>query len=65
MRRDASELDDFPGALDVTLSAEQFSRLDEVSAVPLGVPHEATAAILDALLGGDAGRVAGPRMPVA
>lgn len=37
------QLDEILAALSLSLSAEQIRRLDEVSAVPLGVPHEMLA----------------------
>ena len=54
--RTLAQLDDYLGALDVTLSEEQYSRLDEVSAVDLGVPHGINAMMRESLLGGDASR---------
>lgn len=50
--RNASQLDDYLAALDVVLTAEQYAQLTEVSAVPLGVPHEANAMSLNGLQGG-------------
>ncbi len=38
--RKVSQITDTLGAVDVKLSADQLSRLDEVSKVPLGFPHE-------------------------
>ncbi|MFD7441714.1 aldo/keto reductase [Streptomyces sp. NPDC059909] len=63
--RNVAQLDDYLGALDVALTPEQFTRLSEVSAVPLGVPHEVNAGVLDRVRGGDAGRVIAPAQPVA
>ncbi|MGW1723485.1 aldo/keto reductase [Streptomyces sp. NPDC002306] len=63
--RSLTQLDDYLGALDVRLTPEQFARLSEVSSVPLGVPHEATAGVRDAVRGGDADLVADPAVPVA
>ncbi|MFD7229416.1 aldo/keto reductase [Streptomyces sp. NPDC059881] len=63
--RNPAQLDDYLGALDVHLTAEQYDRLSEVSAVALGVPHEASAGVLDAVQGGDASRFDGPAAPVA
>jgi aryl-alcohol dehydrogenase-like predicted oxidoreductase len=63
--RSLAQLEDYLGALDVTLTPEQYARLSEVSAVPLGVPHEATARVLDRVRGGDASLVAEPPRPVA
>lgn len=64
--RTVTHLDGYLGALDVALTGEQFSRLDEVSAVPLGVPHEICATVLGAVLGGaDADRMARPATAAA
>ncbi|MFD5595577.1 aldo/keto reductase [Streptomyces griseorubiginosus] len=63
--RNLTQLDDYLGALDVQLAPEQFARLSEVSAVSLGVPHEAAAGARDGLQGGDASRVTQPAVPVA
>ncbi|WP_406223949.1 aldo/keto reductase [Streptomyces canus] len=63
--RNLTQLDDYLGALDVRLAPEQFARLSEVSAIPLGVPHEATAGARDAVQGGSASRVVQPAVPVA
>ena len=38
--RTRAQVDDNLGALNVALTAEQIRRLDEVSAVPHGFPHE-------------------------
>lgn len=63
--RTLAQLDDYLGALEVTLTEEQYARLDAVSAVDLGVPHVVNASIRDNLLGGDAHRFVGPLTPVA
>jgi aryl-alcohol dehydrogenase-like predicted oxidoreductase len=63
--RDTRQLDDYLGALDVELTDAQFSRLSEVSAVPLGMPHDVIAAQRNILLGGDASRVIRPAVPVS
>ncbi|MFF8481345.1 aldo/keto reductase [Streptomyces antibioticus] len=63
--RSLSQLDSYLGALDVRLTHEQYTRLDEVSAVPLGVPHEGIAGSLGRLQGGDTGRVIASAVPVA
>lgn len=57
------QLESYLGALDVELTPEQFTRLDEVSAVPLGVPHETVADVRDRARGGDAGLVTAPAAP--
>ncbi|MET8405400.1 aldo/keto reductase [Streptomyces sp900116325] len=62
--RTPAQLDDYLGALDVTLTPEQYQRLDEVSAVALGVPHESNAGLLDRLQGGDSSLVDQPVVPV-
>lgn len=62
--RTLTQLDSYLGALKVTLTDEQFTRLDEVSAVELGVPHWINSQIRPNLLGGDAGRFIGPVTPV-
>ncbi|SDN15716.1 aldo/keto reductase [Streptomyces wuyuanensis] len=63
--RNAAQLEDYLGALEVDLTEDQHDRLTEVSAVPLGVPHEASAGVLDTVQGGDASLVTGPVTPVA
>ncbi|NEB04136.1 aldo/keto reductase [Streptomyces sp. SID13726] len=63
--RNLTQLDDYLGALDVQLAPKQFARLSDVSAIPLGVPHEASAGARNALQGGDSSRVTQPAVPVA
>ncbi|MFJ2967303.1 aldo/keto reductase [Streptomyces collinus] len=63
--RSLAQLDSYLGALDVHLTGDQYTRLTEVSAVPLGMPHEGIAASLDRLQGGTADRVTAPVVPVA
>ncbi|MEU6198619.1 aldo/keto reductase [Streptomyces sp. NPDC047061] len=63
--RNLAQLDDYLGALDVQLTPKQFARLSDISAIPLGVPHEATAGVRDAVQGGDASRIIQPRVPIA
>ena len=58
--RSLTQLDSYLGALDVQLTPQQFARLSDVSAVPLGVPHEAIAAALGNIRGGDSSRVTAP-----
>ncbi|MGW5445857.1 aldo/keto reductase [Streptomyces asiaticus] len=62
--RTSGQLTEYLGALDLTLTEDQYTRLAEVSAVSLGNPHETAAAAREAALGGDADRVAAPRVPV-
>jgi aryl-alcohol dehydrogenase-like predicted oxidoreductase len=63
--RSVTQLDDYLGALDLTLTADQLARLDEVSGIPLGVPHEVSAGGVNTVLGGDASSVVRPPIPVA
>jgi aryl-alcohol dehydrogenase-like predicted oxidoreductase len=63
--RTQAQLDDYLGALDVPLTDEQYTRLDEVSAVELGVPHGIDSQIRECLLGGDASRFVSPVVPIA
>jgi aryl-alcohol dehydrogenase-like predicted oxidoreductase len=60
--RTVAQLDDYLGALEVTLTDEQIARLTGVSAVPLGVPHTAIAERADVLTGGS--RLERPALPV-
>ncbi|MFJ5079484.1 hypothetical protein ACIP8Z_33445 [Streptomyces sp. NPDC088553] len=57
--------DSYLAALDAQLTDEQYARLDDVSAMPLGAPHEGVAGSLGRLQGGDAGSVTAPVVPVA
>jgi aryl-alcohol dehydrogenase-like predicted oxidoreductase len=50
--RTMDQLDDYLAALEVTLTAEQYDRLDKVSAPVLGIPHDSAQDNLDAVLGG-------------
>lgn len=52
--RTPAQLADNLGALDIVLDAEQMNRLDSVSAIPLGFPHEmnATQSTRDNVSGG-------------
>ena len=63
--RTLTQLEDYLGALDVSLTQEQYAHLSEVSGVSLGIPHEANAGRRDAVQGGDAAHVTGPIVPVA
>ncbi|MFE7977412.1 aldo/keto reductase [Streptomyces shenzhenensis] len=62
--RNTAQLDDYLQALELTLTEEQQARLNAVSAVPLGAPHEVSAIALDPVLGGADG-VAAPTTSVA
>ena len=63
--RTVEQLDDYLASLQVTLSPAQADRLDQASAVALGVPHEVAADAHAGLLGGDADRVRPLVVPVA
>ncbi|MFJ6995688.1 aldo/keto reductase [Streptomyces sp. NPDC003090] len=62
--RTTAQLDDYLAALRLELDDTHIQRLDAVSAVPLGSPHEIARSARDAVLGGDAGRVRPPVLPV-
>ncbi|MER6062365.1 hypothetical protein [Streptomyces sp. NPDC001792] len=47
------------------LTDEQYTRLTEVSAVPLGVPHEANEGNRERLLGGDPSLIIQSPTPLA
>ncbi|GAA2513870.1 aldo/keto reductase [Winogradskya humida] len=63
--RTLHQLDEYLGALEVTLTDGQYTRLDEVSAVEAGVPHGINTMLHEHLLGGDASRFVNPVVPVA
>ncbi|MER6687444.1 aldo/keto reductase [Streptomyces olivaceoviridis] len=63
--RTLPQLEDYLAALDVQLDAAHYERLDEVSSVSLGQPHEVAAASVPRLLGGDASQFRAPIVPVA
>ena len=63
--RDLAQLDDYLGALDLELTPEQYDVPTDVSAVPLGVPHDANAAALNGLRSGAAALFESPAVPVA
>lgn len=58
--RSLTQLDSYLSALDVQLTAEQYSRLSEVSAVELGAPHDKIAGSLGGTQGGDSSRIISP-----
>jgi aryl-alcohol dehydrogenase-like predicted oxidoreductase len=60
--RSVEQLEDYLGALDVTLTREQAGRLDAVSAPALGVPHGTGASMRERLLGA---AFPAPAVPVA
>ena len=63
--RDAAQLEDYLAALDLVLSDSQVRRLDEVSAVSLGVPHEIGRNALRGVVPGARDQVLWPAIPVA
>ncbi|HSC21763.1 MAG TPA: aldo/keto reductase [Solirubrobacterales bacterium] len=63
--KNPAQLGDYLAALDLSLTVDQYRRLEEVSAVPLGVPHAANAGHHDAVQGGDASVMTQPAIPVA
>jgi aryl-alcohol dehydrogenase-like predicted oxidoreductase len=62
--RTPEQFKDNIAALDVKLTEEQIARLDEVSAVPLGFPHDVIAGVRDRLASGKADLVDWPVVPV-
>lgn len=63
--RTLDQLNDYLDALAVTLTPDQMAKLNQVSSIPLGVPHDASARQMPVLVGGDPGRVILPTVPVA
>lgn len=63
--RTLDQLNDYLDALAVTLTADQLTRLSQVSSIALGVPHDVSEAQLAALAGGDPSRVMLPTVPPA
>ncbi|MFS8198532.1 aldo/keto reductase [Streptomyces sp. CWNU-52B] len=62
--RTTTQLHAYLAALELTLTDEQYERLDRVSAVPLGTPHETVAAALPTVFGGDLGLMRRHPVPV-
>jgi aryl-alcohol dehydrogenase-like predicted oxidoreductase len=62
--RDVAQLGDYLSALDIALTPEQIDRLDQVSAIDLGVPHVGSVNNLGGILGGEARKVDRPFVPV-
>lgn len=58
------QLEEYLGALEVTLTAAQYDRLARAGAVAPGMPHELYGDHLDTLAGGDASRLVPPVTPV-
>ena len=63
--RTREQLDATLGALDVTLSAEQITRLDAASAIPMGTPHEQIKGSTAAIAGGNPELLELPIIPAA
>ncbi|MFT3832441.1 MAG: aldo/keto reductase [Micropruina sp.] len=63
--RRLSQLEDYLAALTLDLTAEQYDRLDEVSRIELGIPHQANAKALNGLQGGQAAVFDAPAVPLA
>ncbi|KIF78890.1 oxidoreductase [Streptomyces sp. 150FB] len=63
--RTVEQLDEYLGALDLTLDEAQIARLDQVSAPRLGQPYELMAGHLESVLGVERDRFVGPNTPVA
>jgi len=63
--RTMAQLEDYLGALEVTLTEAQYSRLDEVSAPTLGVSPEIQSMTRNAMVDGEPGRFILPVTPVA
>jgi aryl-alcohol dehydrogenase-like predicted oxidoreductase len=61
--RTVEQLDSYVAALDVGLSSEQYDRIDEVSRINLGQPHNQLAAERDKPLGGDVSAFRLPPVP--
>ncbi len=62
--RSLPQLEEYLGALDLRLDEKHERRLDEVSAIRLGTPHEDVAAALSHGFDGDRGLVEAPVVPV-
>ena len=62
--RTTAHLGEYLAALDLHLTEPQLARLDEASAIPLGVPHETATAALPAVLGADPRNLARHPVPV-
>ncbi|MBB4981700.1 aryl-alcohol dehydrogenase-like predicted oxidoreductase [Streptomyces sp. SFB5A] len=61
--RTLQQLDTYLGALRLELAPGHLARLNRVSAVPLGAPHEGARGGLPTILGGDPSAVALPPVP--
>jgi aryl-alcohol dehydrogenase-like predicted oxidoreductase len=63
--RNLAQLEDYLEALDVTLTAEQYTRLDEVSLPALGVSPDIQSMTRNAMLDGEPAKFILPSIPVA
>jgi hypothetical protein len=63
--RTRAQLDATSDALNLTLSADQVSRIEAASAVPLGAPHERARGSAASLAGGKTDLLEAPAVPVA
>ncbi len=63
--RRLAQLEDYLAALTLDLTAEQYDRLDEISRIDLGIPHQANANALDGLQGGLSASFDTSTIPVA
>lgn len=63
--RTPAHLDEYLRSLELELPPEHYQRLDDVSAVRLGVPHDDVIAALRQGIDGDRSRLQGPAVPVA
>ncbi|GAA2532403.1 MULTISPECIES: aldo/keto reductase [Streptomyces] len=62
--RTTVQLDGYLSALGLDLSQDQYDRLERVSAVAHGIPHEAVAGALPGIFGGDLGKLRRHPVPV-
>ena len=62
--RSVEHLAEYLGSLDLELDDQQYQRLDEISAVRLGTPHEDVAAALSLGLDGNRAGLRSPWVPV-
>jgi aryl-alcohol dehydrogenase-like predicted oxidoreductase len=62
--RTTAQLKEYLATLDLTLTGQQYDRLEQASAVGLGTPHEPVAAALPTVFGGDLGLMRRHPVPV-
>ncbi|NUT71422.1 aldo/keto reductase [Pseudarthrobacter sp. C4D7] len=63
--RRVAQLDDYLAALTLGLTEDQYDRLDDVSRIAPGIPHQANAKALNGLQGGQAAAFDASVVPVA